>query len=153
MQRIWQARAGAEVDLEIVRRGRSRTLVVTLGDRDVHFASTSEETPAARRGRGPDAMWLGIDVATATAELTDQMGTEYHRGVIVTDIDPVGPAYEKGIRIGMIIAEIDHEPIRDRRDYADVVQSLEGETQAVSLLVYDQRGQTGVIAVRPERRE
>ena len=98
-------------------------------------------------------MWLGIDVATVTAELADQMGTEYKRGVIVTDIDPAGPAYSKGIRIGMIIAEIDHEPIRDRRDYADAVQSLEGETQAVSLLVYDQRGQTGVIAVRPERRE
>lgn len=151
MQRIWQARAGAEVDLEIVRRGRARTLVVTLGDREVHFASTSEGTSPDRRG--PDAMWLGIDVATVTAELADQMGTEYNRGVIVTDIDPAGPAYDKGIRIGMIIAEIDHEPIRDRRDYADAVQSLEGETRAVSLLVYDQGGQTGIIAVRPERRE
>ncbi|HUU46846.1 MAG TPA: trypsin-like peptidase domain-containing protein, partial [Acidobacteriota bacterium] len=149
MQVIWQARAGATIDVGVVRRGRPEIISVTLGDRNAQLASSDGGTV---QGNRVESMWLGIEVATATAELCDQMGSEYERGVIVTEIDRVGPAYEKGIRAGMIIAEIDHEPIRNRADYDEVVAALGDDTRAVSLMVYDQRGQTGYIAVRPERR-
>jgi serine protease Do len=152
MQLIWQARAGATVDLDLLRRGREKSLSVTLGDRDVDFASTTEDEDTGRRSRpDPETEWLGMNVSTATAELCDQMGTEFHRGVIVTEIDRTGPAYEKGIRVGVIISEIGHEPIVNLREYKDTVTSLTSGSRAISLLIYDQRGQTGYIAVRPKR--
>jgi Do/DeqQ family serine protease len=151
MQMIGQARAGATVDLDLIRRGRDQRLAVTLGDRNEAEFASSQGDSRPEETRVED-LWLGIEVSTATAELCNQMGSEFNRGVIVTDIDRAGPAYEKGIRVGMIIAEVDHEPIRNRADYEEVVAVLAEDTRAVSLMVYDQRGQTGYIAVRPARR-
>jgi S1-C subfamily serine protease len=93
-------------------------------------------------------LWLGMKVVTATPDNTDEAGTEFNTGVLVTDIDPAGPAYDKGIRIGMIIGEIDHEPVRNLSDFEDLAESKADE-KAVSFLVYDQRGRTGYISLRP----
>ena len=146
MREIWQAQPGATVQLGILRDGTPRTVAVTLTTRPDQAVSAADEqgTPA-----GPENNWLGIQVATATHELADQYESEFHPGVIVTGIDPTGPAYEKGIRVGMTIAEVNHTPIHSRSEYDDVVARLGGQTRAVSLLVYDQKGQTGYIAVRP----
>jgi Do/DeqQ family serine protease len=151
MQKIWQARAGATISLGLLRRGHERTVDVTLGDRNIQFAASQQNPDGGSSALEP--MWLGMNVSTATAELADQYGSEYHPGVIVTGIDPDGPAYEKGIRVGMIIAEIDQAAIRDHDEFQDAIARLEGETRAVSLLVFQQNGQTGYITVRPEWRE
>ena len=150
MQLIWQARAGSVVRLDVQRRGEPRTVSVTLGDRSKFQAASSSED-AVPTTTSPK--WLGLDVATATQELADEYGTEFHPGVIVTDVDRTGPAYEKAIREGMIISEIDHSEIRSRSDYLEVVNRLKDVTHPVSLLVYDRRGNTGYIAVRPERKK
>jgi S1-C subfamily serine protease len=94
-----------------------------------------------------------MEVATATQDLADEYGTEFHPGVVVTDVDRTGPAYDKAIRAGMIIAEIDHTEIRNRADYLEVVRRLSDVTRPVSLLVYDRRGNTGYIAIRPGRQK
>jgi len=150
MRTIWRARAGTTVQLGLLRHGEPRNVAVTLVDRELALqASAQSKTTAPGQA---ESMWLGVDVATGTPELADQYGSEFRPGVIVTDIDPAGPAYEKGIRVGMIIAEINHNPVRSRGEYERMVAQLGDQTRAVSLLVYDQKGQTGYIAVRPSRR-
>lgn len=148
MRNIWRARAGSVVALELLRGGEAKTINVTLGDRDAYAqASATEEEPEAS-STPKEMLWLGMDVETATSDLARKHGSEYNPGVIVVDIDPAGPAYDKGIREGMIIAEIDHEPIRSRSDFEEVATRKSGE-KAVSFLVYDQRGRTGYISLRP----
>ncbi|HWO57105.1 MAG TPA: Do family serine endopeptidase [bacterium] len=150
MRTIWRARAGAVVRLDLIRNGEPMTIDVTLGDRDAARQATSTETEEdfSPTPVAPDMMWLGMRVETATPSLAQEFGAEYNPGVIVVDIDRTGPAYDKGIREGMIIAEIDHEPIRDVNDFLDVAARKANE-KAVSFLVYDQRGRTGYISVRP----
>jgi Do/DeqQ family serine protease len=150
MRAIWRAHAGSTVKLDLIRRGESKSVYVTLSDRNAQQASaTQEDAPTD----SPDTtLWLGVDVSTSTPEAARDYETEYHPGVIVTDVDPTGPAYDKGIRVGMIIAEVDHKPLRTRADFEDVANQSNGSTRAVSLLVYDSRGRTGYIAVRPEPR-
>lgn len=149
MRSIWRARAGAVVNLELLRKGEPKSVAVTLGDRDAQRQASVIEPE--RPVDSPDLLWLGMEVATATPDLAEDLGSEYNPGVIVTDIDPSGPAYDKGIRIGMIIAEVDHEPIRSRTDFEDVALAKANE-RAVSFLVYDQRGRTGYISLRPTSR-
>ena len=146
MRSIWRARAGAVVNIDLLRGGEAKNVSVTLGDRDAYQQAsvTEEQRPASL----PNMLWLGMDVVTATPEKAEEFGTEFNTGVLVTDIDPSGPAYDKGIRIGMIIGEVDHEPIRSRADFEDVA-SRKADEKAVSFLVYDQRGRTGYISLRP----
>ncbi len=148
MQLIWQARAGATIKLEVLRRGTPRTFDVELADRTEYLASSETSTPAP----APESeTWLGMEVASATPERSERFGAEFKPGVIVTDIEASSPAYEKGIRIGMTIAEIDHTEITDRADYMTVVSRLRDSSRPVSLLVYDRDGNTGYFAVRPGR--
>jgi Do/DeqQ family serine protease len=150
MQIIWQSRVGSVVRLGIQRRGTPREITVTLEDRSKYQALAGSEDAVPATTAPP---WLGLGVATATQDLADEYGTEFHPGIIVTEVDRTGPAYDKGIRTGMIISEIDHTEIRNREDYQEVVKRLGEMTRPVSLLVYDRRGNTGYIAVRPERRK
>jgi Do/DeqQ family serine protease len=147
MRTIWQARAGAVVNIDLLRGGDPKTVAVTLGDRDAYMqaSATEEERPMDSQ---PEMLWLGMDVETATANLAEEWGSEYNPGVIVTKIDRSGPAYDKGIRVGMIIAEIDHEPIRSKAEFEDAATRLASE-RAISFLVYDQEGRTGYISLRP----
>jgi len=146
MRNIWRARAGAVVSIDLLRKREPKTVAVTLGDRDAYqqASATEEQSPLVE----PEMLWLGMDVATATPEVAEKFGTEYNSGVIVTDIDPSGPAYDKGIRVGMIIGEVDHEPIRSLLEFEDVATRKANE-RAVSFLVYDQQGRTGYISLRP----
>ena len=151
MRAIWKAHSGSTVKLDLIRRGESKAVYVTLSDRNAQQASATQDDDAPVEA-GDSTMWLGLSVRTATPDLASEFGTEYHPGVIVDGVDLTGPAYDKGIREGMIIAEIDHKPIRTVADFEEVAAQSEGINRAVSLLVYDARGRTGYIAVRPEPR-
>ncbi len=150
MQQIWQGRAGSIVRLDVRRQGAAREVSVTLADRNEYLASASAEDKPAQPEQ---SRWLGLEVSTATPELAGDYGSEFHPGVIVTDVDRTGPAYDKGIRPGMIIGEIDHTEIKNRADYVNVISRMGEATRPVSLLVYDRSGDTGYIAVRPEHRK
>ncbi len=149
MRLIWMARAGSEIRLGIIRRGQKLEIPVTLVSREEMLAAATDQ---AEPTTTPEERWLGIEVETSTPQLAERMSSEYQPGVIVLDVDVGGSAYDKGIRPGMIIAEINHQEIRNLSDYNEVVNALADRRKAVSLLVYDRRGNTGYIAVRPEHK-
>ena len=150
MQLIWQARAGATIDLDLMREGKPMELKVTLGDRNTQLASAESTEPVPEQQQ---SLWMGMEVETATSDLAREYGSVYKPGVIVTNIEGDSPAYDKGIRVGMIISEIDHTEIRNQADYQKVVTRLQGSDKPVSMLVYDRRGNTGYFAVRPASTE
>jgi len=150
MQLIWQARAGATIKLDVMRHGKPVDLDVKLGDRNTQLASAETETPVPVE---QPSMWMGMEVQTATSDLAKEYGSVYKPGVLVTNIQGDSPAYDKGIRVGMIISEIDHTEIRDQADYERVVDRLKDNDKPVSMLVYDRRGNTGYFAVRPASSE
>lgn len=148
MRLIWLAKSGAEIELEIMRHGDETKLLVRLGDRSQGLASVTggrRELPTADLSKE----WLGLRVQTSTPQAAERLNTTYQPGVLVVAVDPSGPAYDKGVRTGMIIAEIDHRKVGNLEDYQQVINSLAERKKAVSLLVYDRGGNTGYIAVRP----
>ncbi|MEW5876200.1 MAG: Do family serine endopeptidase [Candidatus Zixiibacteriota bacterium] len=150
MQLIWQAKVGANVHLDVLRRGSNLAFDVRLGDRNAYLATAEQQTdmPAAR----PNEPLLGLEVVTSTPERAEEYGVVFNPGVIVTEVDEASHAYEKGIRVGNIIGEIDHVAIKNRADFVDVAAKASAGGKPVSLLVYDRRGSTGYFAVRPETR-
>ena len=57
------------------------------------------ELSAARR-------LYGIQLQDLTADLSDAMGVPGGKGVLVSDVDEEGPAYNAGIRSGMVIVKV-----------------------------------------------
>jgi len=150
MQLIWQAKVGANVHLDVLRQGGKLAFDVRLGDRNSYLATVEQQTdmPAAQ----PNEPLLGLEVVTSTPERAEEYGVVFNPGVIVTEVDEASHAYEKGIRVGNIIGEIDHVAIKNRADFVDVAAKASTDGKPVSLLVYDRRGGTGYFAVRPDRR-
>ena len=147
MRLVWTAKSNSDVDLKVIRRGQEIELPVRLGDRASGLANVTGSPPPAEQ---PEEHWLGLEVQTSSPHVAERLNTTYRPGVVVMKVDPNGPAYEKGIRPGMVIGEIDHQKVINMEEYSRVVGTLAGRKKAVSLLVYDRRGNTGYIAVRPE---
>jgi len=149
MRLIWMAKSNTDVALTLVRQGETIEIPVRLGDRaDAELVASDAVEPPP-----PDEeveRWLGLQVETSSPQMAEQLNTTYRAGVVIVNVDAGGPAYQKGLRPGMIIAEIDHQKISNKQDYLRVVSTMADRKKAVSLLIYDRRGNTGYIAVRPE---
>ncbi len=148
MRLIWTAKSDARLVLSVIRQGKDLEIPVKLGDRAVGLSSVNSNR--LMQEQPPDERWLGMQVETSTPQAAEQYSTTYKPGALVVDVDLNSPAYEKGIRRGMIIAEIDHQSIGNKSEYNRVVSELADRKKPISLLVYDRRGNTGYIAIRPE---
>jgi len=119
------------VDVAILRDGKMQTREVTIAKL---AADQVAMAPAHRDGR-VESEKLGATVAALTDEARQQLNVpEAVEGVVVTAVDPSGPAAEKGLRPGDIIQQIDGQKVSKP---ADVTVAIDGQTSknAVLLLV------------------
>jgi len=91
---------------------------------------------------------LGITVQTLTPELAENLGLERTmKGVVVTQVDPDGPAADAGLRRGDVILEVNRKPVKDADAYRKAVEAA-GKGKSVLFLV--RRGENTIfLAVKP----
>jgi Do/DeqQ family serine protease len=95
----------AKVELSIVRGGKTERVRATLD------ALPSQST-AARGDRSSEGeRAAGLSVEPLTAQRARQLGLKGDQGVLVTSVDPSGPAADAGIRTGDVIQQIDGQAI------------------------------------------
>jgi serine protease Do len=103
-----------------LRQGKAQTLTVTV-------AAMPEETPVV--AAKPDlSEQLGMTVGDVTPDVARQMGLSDIQGVLVSEIDPSGPAAEAGLREGDIILEVNRRGIRDTEEYLEALQNRADDT-------------------------
>ena len=119
---------GKEIQVEILRQGKTKTLAVKVSElKDDTPLSSSEVT-----------LQLGMKVEELTPELAQNMGVHLKEGIVVVDVDANGAAAEAGMRRGDVILEVNRWPVRDVRDYS---KALERTADATVLLLIS-RGET-----------
>jgi S1-C subfamily serine protease len=91
----------AAVDLTIVRNGKTERKTATLEELASKTASAAPTGP--RSGDGP----AGLTVEPLTPQRARQMGLDGASGLLVTGVDPEGPAADAGIRGGDVIRQVD----------------------------------------------
>ena len=64
---------------------------------------------------------LGITASNITPELIQRYGLENDDGILITRIDPDGPAAEANLRVGDLIIEADGKEIGSVKDFEEVV--------------------------------
>jgi serine protease Do len=117
---------GQNAALGIVRDGAEKT--ITLQIAKMPDRSTAETKPS-REKRG-DAQ-LGLTLAPA-ASVPGQGAA----GVVVTDVDPDGPAAERGVHAGDIILEVAGKPVNSPSDVREGIDAARsGGKQAVLMRI------------------
>jgi len=130
------------VKLSVVRDGQNQTVSATLskmpnervadaGGRD-HESATSTATPR-----------LGVTVAPAR----DAEGAG-NRGVVVTNVDPNGPAAAAGVEAGNVILDIGGKPVANRDDVVKQLQEAKAHGRGDVLLHVKAGDSTQFVAVK-----
>ena len=136
---------GTDVTLTISRDNREQQVRVTLGE----LPADKSRTAAADSGSATDPGKLGISVEPLTPALASRLDLPSSaQGLVVTSVDPGGPAAEAGIREGDLIDEVNRQPARSVADLQAAVQRA--GTKPLLLLV-NRRGDSLFLTVRPRQ--
>ena len=110
-------KVGDTVKVQIYRDGKERTVKVTIGKLD-------EGRPAVAGADKESGSALGVTVANITPELAERFSLEGQEGVLITKIDPEGPASKANLRVGDLIIEADGKEIASVSDFESLVSDL-----------------------------
>ena len=108
---------GETVRVKVFRDGKERTIKVEIGrldDGERELAADDEEGGGA----------LGITAANVTPELVERYSLESDQGILITKIDPEGPAADANLRVGDLIIEADGKEVRSVKEFEAVVGKM-----------------------------
>jgi serine protease Do len=130
---------GKSVKVKVLRGKDTETYTVKVQE------LKEEETAQAGTGTTED---LGLTVQTLTGDLAENLGLDRNlKGVVVTQVDPGGPAADAGLRRGDVILEVNRQPVKDVEAYRKAVKAV-GKGKSVLFLV--RRGDNTIfLAVKP----
>ncbi len=121
IQLIASREPGTMATLQVVRDGRSMNVPVKLAERPQRDrrAGPVEDRP---QPSGPRPAGLGLSVREIDQEFTNRFG-ERMEGVIVSRVEPMGPAFDAEIERGHVLLEINRTPVRSYEDYRRLTAS------------------------------
>lgn len=141
---------GTTIKLTVLRDGKEVTLDVTLDE----FDTENERGPRANEGDenapGPQNQSgkLGLSLEPVTPQIAKQLSLDSDKeGMVVTEVDPDGPAAEEGVARGDCILEINKRQVNS---IADVQAALAASGERPVLLLISRRGQTIYLTVKPQ---
>ena len=105
------------VKVTVFRDGKEREVKVKVGRLD---DGEQEIGGVDKEGGGV----LGITVAKVTPELAERFSLEGKEGLLITRIDPGGPAAEANLRVGDLIVEADGKGVDSVREFEEAVGKL-----------------------------
>lgn len=136
VRRVADADVGKAVRVEVLREGKTQTLLITLGRREEAEAT---DTPAA--AGTPDAPVpkdvLGLTLNVLTPEQETELGLpQGTEGLVVTNVDEASEAFEKGLRSGDVITEAGQQKVATVADLeARITEAKDAGRKSLLLLI------------------
>ncbi len=130
-RKIGSMHPGTKVDLGVLRKGAEQTMSLTLGELpNQREASRSGRFERGERGAPrQDEPRLGLSLAPA-----DQVAGTSGGGVVITGVDPSGPAADLGLRTGDIILEVGGKEVSDPADVRNALNTARSEGKRTVLM-------------------
>lgn len=127
---------GALVRLDVVRDGRPLGLPVRLAERPGREPAASEPSrpaSAAPAGAAEGPGTIGLAVKELDLEFRDHFGVPGSvRGVVVTRVEPMSPAFDADIDRGVVVLEINRRPVTSVAEF----RRLTSGTRAGDVLAF-----------------
>lgn len=137
---------GTEVKITVLRDGTPQDLTATLDEYNVEGAQNSPQAPGNDPSAQPQGGRLGLSLQPVTPQIAKQLGIDGNDGLVVTDVDPSGPAGDAGVAKGDVILEVNRTAVKSTED---VQAALEKAGDRPVLMLVARRGGTFYITVKP----
>jgi serine protease Do len=111
-RKVAAMRPGSEAKFGILHNGSEKTVTVKLGTMPNQNSAQNERTPGNPENTAP----LGLTIAPA-----DSVPGKGKQGVVVTEVNPDGPAAERGIRSGDVILDVGGKAVSNPSDVRQAV--------------------------------
>ena len=136
---VGRTRPDTEVDVRVIRDGKSRNLTVKLGvleeSQVEEIAGSSAPVPGNR---------LGIDIEELSDEDKSNLGVK--KGVLVRRV-PQGPGRLAGVQVGDVITTIDSQWVDSEGEFDSIVENLDANIAVPLRIVRNQRPQFLVVKI------
>lgn len=141
------AQPGTEIKLTVNRGGSAMDITATLDEFETPASDKNDPNAPAEGPANDSTGKLGVVLSPVTPQIQKQLGLDSTEGLVVTDVDPAGPAASAGIGRGDVLLEINRKPITSA---ADVKNALADSKDKPVLLLVSRRGQTIYLTIRPQ---
>jgi serine protease Do len=121
---------GKKVPMTVVRDGKKRELEVKVGE----LESTEAENESGEPAQGK---W-GLTLENVTPGIAQHFHLKTLQGVVVSDVEPGGPANEAGIHQGDLILEINRKPVKTVEEAMDAITKADDKAPLLVLVQRDQ---------------
>ncbi|HEY7231968.1 MAG TPA: Do family serine endopeptidase, partial [Pseudolabrys sp.] len=141
---------GKDVEVVVIRKGKEEKKSVKLGrledEKKVAVAIDKKDTPDSKP---VVKKALGLDLANLTDDLRKKHNIKDKvKGVLITGVDPNSPASEKRLAPGMVIAEVQQQPVANATELQQRIDRLKKDgKKAVVLLVVSPDGDPSFVAL------
>jgi serine protease Do len=130
---------GKDVEVVVIRKGKEEKMSVKLGRlEDEKQAALTNKQDATPDAKPVVKKALGLDLANLTDELRKKHNIKDKvKGVLITGVDANSPAAEKRLAPGMVIAEVQQQPVTNAAELQQRIEKLkkDGKKAAVLLVV------------------
>jgi len=118
---------GTRVKIKVIRDGETREISVKVGTMPGGAAEKAPEVES-------ENAW-GITVQNLTEDMAQKFGwDENEKGVVVTAVEPDGPAAQANLRSGDLVKEINRRKIQNLRDYNEAMKDAEKDKPLLLLI-------------------
>jgi Do/DeqQ family serine protease len=137
---------GTPVTFTVARDGRELQLNATLAELPVENSKDEGDDAAASGVSSAESGKLGVVVEPLTPDAAARMELPRDtRGLVVTNVDPEGPAADSGLQRGDIVSEVNRKPVSTREELR---AALANSSARPVLLLVTREGQTIFLTVR-----
>ena len=137
---VAETEVGRTVKVEVLRNGRNRVLDITLGELEL-----AESEGRLTQGSDPSPLQFG-DLGFTVGPVNEETIRRYNlpeiindapiTGVVVTEVDPNGPAAQRGLDVGDVIRRVGQHQVNSKDDLTrGITEAREQGRTSVLLLV------------------
>ena len=141
---------GKKVTIDFLRGGKPMSVQVTLGRLPEDNVSPQKKgAPQSPQHKVSKGSRLGMTVALIdnAARAKYRLGKDVI-GVVVTDVDPNGPAAEKNIRPGDVIVELQNQAVHTPDDVTKRVEADAKSGKKVEVVLLNRGGELAFVPLR-----
>jgi serine protease Do len=145
---VGETEVGKAVRVVVLRDGKTKTLMVTLGRReDAESTAFPAEDDAAPQV--PEAVeMMGLKLQPLDDTLREQLGiSSGTTGLAVLDVDETSEAYTKGLRAGDVITEAGQQKIASLSDLEARIEEAKDAGRKTVLLLVRRAGEPRFVAL------
>lgn len=148
--KVAQTAPGTTLTLTVLRDGKELELRATLDEFQPETAQKEDGGGnKAPTNQSTENGKLGLALQPLTPEISKKLELPADsKGVVVTDVDPEGPAAAEGVVKGDVIFEINRQPVEK---VEDVQSALEKSGEKPALLLVGRGGRTVFVTVEPNK--